>query len=467
MPKNNKLAKILIVEDELSMRQLLEYIFGQQYCVSTAKDGKEARELLAQNTFEIIIQDMRLPDIDGIDLLKEIRKKYPASIIIVITAFSGWQVAMQAMRLGAFEYVKKPFDNENIRQVVAHALQYKKSLSESSEDFRETIRNIVGNSLQIKKIQDIIRRVAPTDATIFIYGESGTGKELVARAIHLNSRRRENVFIPVNCGAISESLIESELFGHVKGAFTHAIQDKKGLFEIANEGTLFLDEIGEMILQTQVKFLRVLEEKQFMPLGGTQRRKISARFIIATNRDLEEQVRKGEFRQDLYYRLNVIPIKMPPLRERKEDIALLAGHFLSLHASRFNKRVVGISEEVMQLFLDYDWPGNVRELGNLIQRAVLMGEGEIIKVQDLGEYIPYKKGYISKNSDKKLDTDIPDQGFDLTSKMEEIEKEYIYRSLKKTKGNITNAAKLLNLSFRSLRYKIKKYKITSFSETGE
>lgn len=446
--------KLLVIEDEQSMRDLLRYIFrGEQYFVSVAANGREAKEILQRENFDIIIQDMKLPDIDGIALLTDIKQSNLHTVVIVITALAGWKTAVEAMRLGAFDYVKKPFDNKNIRMVVARALQYKAILETMPPSSENAAQMLIGNSWQIQKIQEIIRRVAFTDATILIYGESGSGKELVARAIHRNSTRRENVFIPVNCGAIAESLIESELFGHVKGAFTDAIRDKKGLFEIANGGSLFLDEIGEMTMSTQVKILRVLEDKIFMALGGTVSRNVNVRFIAATNRNLEEHVKKGLFREDLYYRVNVIPVHIAPLRERKDDIPLLSGHFLSLHAQRFNKYVTGFSDEVMEIFLAYEWPGNVRELGNLIQRAVLLCESNIIQAKDLKSCLPYK------NPGFHIYPDLPEQGFDLDVHVEEFEKFYLKQALEKTGGHPTQAAKLLNLTFRSLRYKIKKYKL--------
>lgn len=446
-------AQILIIDDEISMRQLLKYIFrSESYQITTVGFGKEALELIEKQPFDLIIQDMMLPDIEGIDLLNQIRALQKQAMVIVITAVVGWKTAVEAMRIGAFDYIRKPFNNDNIKAVVARALKYKAVLDSMSGRTIDGI-HIIGNSPQIQQVQDIIRRAAPTDSTIIIHGESGTGKELVARALHLASLRRENVFIPVNCAAISETLLESELFGHLKGSFTNAIADKKGLFEVSNNGTLFFDEIGEMSLQTQVKLLRVLEYREFVPVGGTQPMQVDVRFITATNRNLEKEIEKGDFREDLYYRLNVIPIALPPLRERKEDIPLLAGHFLALYASRLHKYVTEISEEVMQLLLNYHWPGNIRELSNLIQRAIVLCEGNIIVKEDLGNYIQIE------NKKKEDFTYFPPEGVNLEGKLEELEKKYIVEALKITKGSLTNAAKLLNLSFRSLRYKVKKYKL--------
>jgi two-component system response regulator PilR (NtrC family) len=455
------LPRLLVVEDELSMRQLLSYIFdGENYQVTTAATGQEACRILQMQCFDIILQDVMLPDIEGLVLLNQIKQEQPKTIVIVITAVVGWKTAVEAMRLGAFDYIKKPFDNKNIRMVVQRALQYKKSLDTSLKDVY-TLPNLIGNSPHMQKIQELIRRMAPTDATILVYGESGCGKELVARAIHMNSMRRENVFIPVNCGAIAESLIESELFGYVRGAFTGAVNNKKGLFEVAHCGTLFLDEIGEMSLSTQVKLLRVLEEKEFIPLGGNVPHHADVRFVSATNRNLDELVKKGDFREDLYYRMNVMPIQIPPLRERKEDIPLLAGHFLSLHASHFHKQVVRFSDAAMERVLNYDWPGNIRELGNLIQRAVLMCEGEVIETKDIAGYIPY-----TISTAAGIYPDLPDEGIVLDDRVAEFELFYIKKALQKTNGHMTNAAKLLHMSFRGLRYKVKKYNLKNCIKEG-
>ncbi len=446
-------SQILIIDDEISMRQLLKYIFrSESYEITTVGSGNDALGLIEKQKFDLIIQDMMLPDMEGIDLLHQIRSLQKQAMVIVITAVIGWKTAVEAMRIGAFDYIRKPFNNDNIKAVVSRALKYKAVLDSMSGRQIEGI-HIIGNSSQIQQVQEIIRRAAPTDSTIIIHGESGTGKELVARAIHLASLRRENVFIPVNCAAISETLLESELFGHMKGSFTNAIADKKGLFEISNNGTLFFDEIGEMSLQTQVKLLRVLEYREFVPVGGTEPRQVDVRFITATNRNLEKEIEKGDFREDLYYRLNVIPITLPPLRERKEDIPLLAGHFLALYASRLHKYVTQISDEVMQLLLNYHWPGNIRELSNLIQRAIVLCEGNIIVKEDLGNYIQIE------NKKREDFTFFPTEGVNLEEKLEELEKKYIKEALKICNGSLTNAARLLQLSFRSLRYKVKKYKL--------
>ncbi len=452
-------SRILVIDDEHSIRELLKLILrNETYQISVAANAKESLELCQKQQPEIIIQDMMLPDMDGIELLKQIKQMLPSAIIIVITAALGWQIAVEAMRLGAFDYIRKPFDNDHIKAVISRAIKYKALRGSMTENIHpSSLQNIIGSTPSVQKIQDIIRRAAPTDSTILIHGESGTGKELVARGIHLNSLRREFVFIPVNCGALSETLMESELFGHTKGAFTGAITDKKGLFEVANHGTLFFDEIGEMSLSTQVKLLRVLEYCEFIPVGATSGKEVDVRFITATNRNLEKQIDKGEFREDLYYRLNVIPIYLPPLRERKEDIPLLAGHFLAIYSNRMRKYVTQFADDAMLLLLAYHWPGNIRELSNLIQRAVVMCESNIILKKDLEHHIS-----IDKNKKDDVDETLLEQGIDIEKHLEEIEKKYIKRALQKTNGNLTNAAAILKMTLRSIRYKVKKYNLNTF-----
>lgn len=449
-------SKILIVDDESNMRTLLSYILKSElYQLETASNGAECLAKCHSQKFDIILQDMMLPDMEGIELLNQFKTLQVQTIVIVITATDSWQIAVEAMRLGAFDYIRKPFENEQVKAAVTRAIKYKemrKTIPVAGHN--EGLENIIGSSPYMQKVQDIIRRVAPTDSTVLIQGESGTGKELVARAVHRNSLRRETVFIPVNCGAFSETLMESELFGHLKGSFTGAIRDKKGLFEVADNGTLFFDEIGEMLPSTQVKLLRVLEYREFMPVGSTKPKAVDIRFIAATNQNLEKQIEKNAFREDLYYRLNVIPIYLPPLRERKEDIPLLAGYFLALYADRMHKYVIKFSDDAMKLLLNYHWPGNIRELSNLIQRAVVMCEDSTIQRKDLEHHIPDTR--LKKN---ESDITLPENGLNLETYIENIEKILIKKALQKSKWNITNAALLLKMSFRSLRYKISKYKI--------
>ncbi len=447
---------ILIIDDELSIRELLKFILKNEgYELYTAATGSEALALAQKQKFELILQDMMLPDIGGIELLQKLKEIQPNTILMVITAALGWQIAVEAMRLAAFDYIRKPFDNDHLKASIARALKYKelhKHIPITSHN--DMLQNIIGSSAPIQKIQELIRRAAPTDSTILIQGESGTGKELVARAVHANSLRREAVFIPVNCGAVSETLMESELFGHKKGSFTGAVSDKKGLFDVADNGTLFFDEIGEMTNATQVKLLRVLEYREFIPVGATAGKEVDVRFITATNRNLEAMIEKNEFREDLYYRLNVIPIYLPPLRDRKEDIPLLAGHFLALYANRMRKYVTQFAEDAMQLLLAYHWPGNIRELSNLLQRAVVLCEGNTIHRKDLEHHIS-----VQKQRKNELDVEIPENGLDIAHELETIERAYIRKALAKTQGNLTNAAQLLRMTFRSMRYTVKKYGI--------
>jgi two-component system response regulator PilR (NtrC family) len=454
--KNNSVPKtgaVLVVDDEPGMRDVLSYILSHEgYEVAACGTVKEALALRAKQTFDVTITDLRMPGEDGISLLREIKAGDSNALVVVITAFSTWDSAVEAMRLGAFDYLKKPFDNEDLKAVVARAMEVAAQMkARGPADVPAYVRNIIGASAVIQEIHNLIRRVAPTDSTILINGESGTGKELVARAIYNCSSRSEEAFIVVNCGAFTESLLESELFGHVRGSFTGAISDKKGLLEIAHRGTFFLDEVGDMSKKTQVKFLRVLEEREFKPVGSTDTRKADVRFITATNRDLAKLVERGEFREDLYYRLNVIPITIPALRERKEDIPLLAGHFLARYSEEMGKSATGISPQAMEFLRNYDWPGNVRELENTIQRAVALSRDSELTTDDL--VIKMRTGTPAA---ELMTKEMPAEGIDLEARLADLERTYIMSALDRTGYNVTRAAKLLNTSFRSLRYRIAK-----------
>lgn len=446
-------GRVLVVDDEAGMCEVLSYILGRNgYEVTTAPDAPAALEAYSKGPFDVTITDLKMPGENGISLLREIKSRDANALVIVITAFSTWDSAVQAMRLGAFDYIKKPFDNEDIRAVVGRAMEVARELkTRHPADVPAYVRNIIGASAVMQEIHNLIRRVASTNSTILIYGESGTGKELVARAIYNCSSRSEEAFIAVNCGAFTESLLESELFGHVQGAFTGAVSDKKGLLEVAHRGTFFLDEVAEMSRKTQVKFLRVLEEREFMPVGSTTTRRVDVRFITATNRDLEKEVREGNFREDLFYRLNVIPIHIPPLRERKEDIPLLAGHFLARYSRQMAKNVTTIGKEAMEFLTAYDWPGNVRELENTIQRSVALARENRIDPGDL--VIKMRTGTPAA---ALMTRGFPQDGLDLEKRLGELERNYIVQALERTGGNVTRAAKLLNTSFRSLRYRISK-----------
>ena len=442
-------GNIMVVDDEPSMRRFLRIMLeGEGYRVFDTDDGNVALARAAEERFDVIIQDVRMPKMDGLTLLGKIQELEKPPLVLVVTAFSTWDDAVQAMRLGAHDYVKKPFDNDHIRMTVSQAItrrRLQEKLAEARGGTAPNVGNLIGNSSAIQQIVRMVQRAAPTDSTILIRGESGTGKELVARAIHYGSLRAQEPFIPVNCGAFAEQLLESELFGHVRGSFTGAVSDKKGLLEIADQGTFFLDEVAEMSAATQVKLLRVLENREFKPVGGVKTKSVDVRFITATNQDLERMVQDGGFREDLYYRLNVIPIVLPPLRERRGDIPLLAGHFLALYSRRMRKKVVGIEDAAMELLLAYEWPGNVRELENMVERAVALTEGEIITRDDLA-------GNILRAEPVALD----DEGVDLAHKLEEMERELIERALKAADGKLTRAAELLKIPFRSIRYRIKK-----------
>jgi two-component system response regulator PilR (NtrC family) len=449
-----EMNKVLVVDDEPSMLEMMEIVLQNENCsVTTTPDPVEALGMVEEQDFDAVVQDLKMPKMNGLKLLEKIKTLRPELPVIIITAFSTWDNAVEAMRLGAFDYIKKPFDTDNIRAVIRRAVEQKRSLEESAAISLMDVGEIVGSSPPMQKVLATVRRVAATDSTVVIQGESGTGKELIARALHYNSMRSKEPFITVNCGAFTETLLESELFGHVRGAFTGAVSDKKGLFEIADKGTLFLDEVAEMSPATQVKVLRVLEDRQFMPVGSTAARRVDVRFITATNSNLQEEIVGGRFREDLYYRLNVIPIEIPPLRERKEDIPLLAGHFLAMYSKTMSKQVTAIKETARAKLVEHDWPGNVRELENVIQRSVAFCESDAIEDFDM-------------LTTRLLPTDgqaieLPDGGIDLEDRLAEIERTYILKALEKTRGNITRGAELLGISFRSMRYKMKKLGIES------
>jgi two-component system response regulator PilR (NtrC family) len=402
--------------------------------------------------------DIRMPKLDGIATLKKIKTISPGTSVIMITAYASTDTAIKAMKEGAYDYITKPFKIDEIKMIIKNALE-KKNLQEENILLKQVVRdryhfdNIIGQSAKMSALYDLLEKVSPTKTNILITGESGTGKELVAKAIHYNSPRKEKPFVTLNCGAIPETLIESELFGHMKGAFTDAIQTKKGLFELADEGTIFLDEISELPLLMQVKLLRVLQEKEFKRVGGTEDIRIDVRIIAATNKDLEEAVREKRFREDLYYRLNVIQIKLPSLRERREDIPLLANHFLKKYSEELDKRIENISPEAVRILLDYGYPGNVRELQNIIERAVALESTGELTPKNLNSYLneqlPFRKG--------PVDLDIPNEGLDLEKVVEDIERDLLVKALDRTRGIKKKAADLLHINFRSLRYRLEKY----------
>ncbi|MBN2374169.1 sigma-54-dependent Fis family transcriptional regulator [bacterium] len=455
------MASILIMDDEKSMCEFLSIMLKKDgYSVSYATNPKEGLTLVQNGIFDLALIDIRMPVMDGLIVLKEIRKISPETIVIMMTAYASTKAAVQAIKEGAYDYLTKPFkNNDEVRLIIGNALEKKRLKEENVILKRELstkyrLGNILGKSSQIKEVFSFIQKIANSRSTVLITGESGTGKELVARAIHFQSNQRDEPFVSVNCGGMPEGLLESELFGHVKGAFTGAIINKKGLFEVAHNGTLFLDEIASTPLPLQVKLLRVLQDHEIRRVGSTEAVKVNVRIIAATNKDLAEAVKEGTFREDLFYRLNVIPLRLPPLRERIGDIPILARHFLEVNAVKngFSEMDTNPSFEIIRILSKYHWPGNVRELENVIERAVALGNQKSLRPEDLPDNIlyPIHPAYQPLHFDPKV-------GIDLEKAVNEMEKDLISQALKKTQGNKSKAAKLLKLSFRSFRYRIQKY----------
>jgi len=459
--------KILVADDEKSMREFLDIMLKKEgYKVTLASNGEEVMKLIEKDIFDLALVDIRMPRQDGISVLKRIKSISPETVVIVITAFASADTAIKAMKEGAYDYIMKPFKIEEIKLIIQNALE-KKHLQNENLLLKQVVRdryhfeNIIGQSSRMLDLYDLLEKVAPTKTNILISGESGTGKELAAKAIHYNSPRKDKPFVTLNCGAIPESLIETELFGHMKGAFTDAISTKKGLFEVADEGTLFLDEISELPLMMQVKLLRVLQDREFKRVGGTEDIRVDVRIISATNKDLEEAVREKQFREDLFYRLNVIQIKIPSLREHKEDIPLLTSHFLKKYSEELGKQISQISPEALRILVQYDYPGNVRELQNIIERAVALETSQELTAQNLNSYIeeqlPLKR--------KPLDLEIPSEGVDLEKIVEDVEKTLLLKALDRTKGIKKKAAELLHINFRSMRYRLEKYGLNNGEES--
>ena len=450
--------KVLIVDDERSMREFLAIVLKKEgYAVSVAAHGAEALSALDKEIFDLVLSDVKMPGLSGIDVLKAVKAASPSTIVLMMTAFASTDSAVEAMREGAYDYLTKPFKIDEVKLLVKNALEKKELLAENARlkqevHERSAFDQIIGRSEKLTKVLDLIRKVADTSSNVLIFGESGTGKELVARAIHYNSRRRDRPFVTVNCSALPEPLLESELFGHMKGAFTGAVCNKEGLFEIASEGTIFLDEIGETPLGIQVKLLRVLQEKEFRRVGGTRDTKIDVRIVAATNQDLEKAIAEGRFREDLYYRLDVIPIRLPPLRERPEDIPLLVEVFLAKFNREMGKSITKVAPSAIDLLRGQEWRGNVRELENVMERVVALASGDTIGPEQFRECL-------QRPSDETVSMSLPAEGLDLEGLIGRLEKDLLLKALQRANGLKKGAASLLGLNFRSFRYRLQKYGI--------
>jgi len=452
---------ILVADDELSMRELLEYMLKREgYAVSCAENGMRAISMIQEGHFDLLLCDIRLGDITGLEVLKAAKQQNPNTAVIMISAYATAETAVEAMKEGAYDYVPKPFDNDELKLTIARAIQLR-TVEHEKKIIADSLKKslhfglIVGNNAKMMHIYKMIRQVSKTVTNILVTGESGTGKELIAKAIHDQSDRSSMPFVGINCGSIPETLMESEFFGHKKGAFTSAANDKQGLFETAHKGTVFLDEIGEISPPIQVKLLRAVQDKAFIPVGGNKSVSVDIRIISATNRDLEREVIAGRFREDLFYRLNVIEIKVPPLRERKSDLRLLAQHFLDKYSKKVGKEIAKISSYAIDLLNKYDFPGNIRELENLIERSVAISTTNILLPDSLALSV-HKRTWLEEQRNTACSPDDVAGGVSLDAILEGIEEEYILKALELTNGNKSKAANLLGINFRSLRYRLDK-----------
>jgi two-component system response regulator PilR (NtrC family) len=450
-------TRILVVDDEISMREFLGILMEREgYRVDLADSAESAITRLQSASYDLVISDVKMPGMDGLALLAHVKNLAPDTAVIMVTAFSTAEHAVEAMKLGAYDYIAKPFNVEEIRIIVRNALD-RRTLAKENLRLREEVRErydfsgLIGKSKKMRDVYTLIEKVAGSLANVLIFGESGTGKELAAKAIHYNSTRKNKTFVAVNCGAIPETLMESELFGHQKGAFTGAVSDRPGLFEQAEGGTLFLDEIGEVPLQLQAKLLRVIQEREFRRVGGAESFKADVRLVAASNRELEEQVREGSFREDLFYRLNVVQVRMPSLRERQEDIPLLVAHFLKKYLGSTTETDM-ITPAALKLLMAYPFPGNVRELENLVERCVVLGNQRIDR-----ECLPPQVANFQNPSPACGDFVIPSEGMNLEAYLDGIEKRLLLQALERSGGVKKRAAELLGLSFRSIRYRLAKF----------
>ena len=456
--------KILIVDDEeIVLRSCTRILGGDDNEVEAVQDGLEALRKIEESHYDILILDIMMPKIDGLEVLRRVKEMHPDIDIIMITGLSQIKTAVQAMKLGAFDYLPKPFDPDELKLVVERAFERRQRLKEKLEpagaaNFKYRFENIIGSSPQMQGVYRLIANCAPTNSTILLVGESGTGKELIARAIHFNSLRKDKPFVAIDCNSLSENLLESEMFGHVKGAFTGATSNKKGMFEMADDGTLFLDEIGNISLSTQAKLLRVIQEREFKAVGDTRTKSANFRLIVATNKDLKAMVTAGTFREDLFYRINIFPIQLPSLRERREDIPALAFHFLNIFSKEVGKKVTEFSEGAMSLLVNNDWPGNVRELENAVQRSVILATDNVIReahLMNIIEALPL------------ADLDVPRTGDELKrlkktareKSVENIEKQFVLEALKRNAWNVTKSAEDTGMQRANFQALMKKHNI--------
>ncbi len=462
------LRKILVVDDEESIREFFEIMLKREgYQVLSASNGKEGLEQLKKHQVDLIISDIQMPEMSGMELLAQVKEQDPEMPVVMITAFGSTDTAVEAMKLGASDYLQKPFKLDEVKLIIAKALEERVLKLENAQLRKElgskyAFDNIIGGAPPMLRIYEMVRRIAHTKSSVLIMGESGTGKELIARAIHYNGPLKDRPFVTVNCGAIPENLMESEMFGHRKGSFTGAIADKKGLFEVANTGTIFLDELGELPLTMQVKLLRVIQEGTFKRVGGTEDIHVDVRIISATNKNLDTEVKAGRFREDLFYRLNVIHIQSPPLRERREDIVMLANHFLEKFSKILGIDIKKISNEAMDRLKTYHYPGNVRELENIIERTVALEPSQMILPESLPRHLletPAPAGNLDAN---KIEIDV-EKGIELEALVADFERALLVRALQQAGGIKKRAAKLLKISFRSMRYRVDKYGLSNLS----
>ncbi len=462
-PAERRAPRILVVDDERSMRELLAIVLKREgYDVTLAENGGVAVAALQTGPFDLLISDIQMPDMSGVDVLRTAKRIDPDILGIMITAFASTETAVEAMRLGACDYLSKPFDIDLLKMKVREKVE-NRHLRQENVLLKRTLglshqfASIIGRSGSMLDVFKMIETVARTNSTILVTGESGTGKGLVAQAVHHHSLRRDKPMVSLNCGAMPETLLESELFGHMRGAFTGADANKKGLLEAAEKGTVFLDEIGEMSPVMQVKLLRVLQERRFRRVGGLEELQADIRVIAATNQDLTKAVAEGRFREDLFYRINVIPIVLPPLRERREDIPLLAEHFLAKYADQMEKSIAAISKPAMELLVRYDWPGNIRELENVVERAVALEGTPSVQPESLPAAV---RGTVPRYGASQAAPEfLPEGGLDLEARVKEIERGYIAQALERADGVQVKAAELLGMSFRSFRYYVKKYNL--------